>query len=190
MHGRSVKGDQCPSDRMDAHFSRPIRNLQGGAGLYNRRSYAPSTFAALGRWNNRIPDGQFFRASDRAAKRGDINLHYGSEPGSKFYSHLSDQYGYFGILPIGPTESEAFYVLDGLFDHDTILEIEENFTDTGGASDYVFALFALIGKRFAPRLRSIKDRKFHTFEKGRCLSGAGKPYRRTDQLRPHSGTLG
>jgi hypothetical protein len=36
-------------------------------------------------------DGQFFRASDRAAKRGDINLHYGSEPGSKFYSHLSDQ---------------------------------------------------------------------------------------------------
>ncbi|OWK19932.1 hypothetical protein AJ88_34625 [Mesorhizobium amorphae CCBAU 01583] len=48
-------------------------------------------------------DGQFFRASDRAAKRGDINLHYGSEPGSKFYSHLSDQYGYFSILPISPT---------------------------------------------------------------------------------------
>ncbi len=110
-------------------------------------------------------DGQFFRASDRAAKRGDINLHYGSEPGSKFYSHLSDQYGYFGILPISPTESEAVYVLDGLFDHDTSLEIEEHFTDTGGASDHVFALFALIGKRFAPRLRNIKDRKFHTFEK-------------------------
>ena len=110
-------------------------------------------------------DGQFYRASDRAAKRGDINLHYGSEPGSKFYSHLSDQYGYFGILPISPTESEAVYVLDGLFDHDTILEIEEHFTDTGGASDHVFALFALIGKRFAPRLRNIKDRKFHTFEK-------------------------
>ena len=52
-------------------------------------------------------DGQFFRASDRAAKRGDINLHYGSEPGSKFYSHLSDQYGYFSILPISPTETEV-----------------------------------------------------------------------------------
>ncbi|MBY5413635.1 transposase [Rhizobium leguminosarum] len=25
--------------------------------------------------------------------------------------------------------------------------------------------FCLIGKRFAPRLRNIKDRKFHTFEK-------------------------
>jgi TnpA family transposase len=110
-------------------------------------------------------DGQFFRASDRAAKRGDINLHYGSEPGTKFYSHLSDQYGYFSILPISPAESEAAYVLDGLFDHDTILDIEEHFTDTGGASDHVFALFALIGKRFAPRLRNLKDRKFHTFEK-------------------------
>lgn len=110
-------------------------------------------------------DGQFFRASDRAAKRGDINLHYSNEPGTKFYSGLSDQYGYFSILPISPTESEAVYVLDGLFDHDTILEIEELFTDTGGASDHVFALFALIGKRFAPRLRNIKDRKFHTFEK-------------------------
>ena len=110
-------------------------------------------------------DGQFFRASDRAAGRGDINLHYGSEPGTKFYSHLSDQYGYFGILPISPTESEAAYVLDGLFDHDTILDIEEHFTDTGGASDHVFALFALIGKRFAPRLRNLKDRKLHPLEK-------------------------
>ena len=115
-------------------------------------------------------DGQFFRASDRAAGRGDINLHYGSEPGTKFYSGFSDQYGYYSILPISPTESEAVYVLDGLFDHDTILEIEELFTDTGGASDHVFALFALIGKRFAPRLRNIKDRKFHTFEKADASS--------------------
>jgi len=111
-------------------------------------------------------DGQFFRASDRAAKRGDINRHYGSEPGSKFYSHLSDQYGYFSIVPISPTESEAAYVLDGLFDQDTVLDVQEHFTDTGGASDQIFGLFALIGKRFAPRLRNLKDRKFHTFEKG------------------------
>ncbi|MBB6414110.1 TnpA family transposase [Mesorhizobium sangaii] len=57
-------------------------------------------------------------------------------------------------------------MLDGLFDQDTILDIQEHFTDTGGASDHVFGLFALIGKRFAPRLRNLKDRKFHTFEKG------------------------
>jgi TnpA family transposase len=100
-------------------------------------------------------DGQFFQASDRAGPRSDINLHYGSEPGSKFYSHLSDQYGYFSILPISATESEAPYVLDGLFDHETKLDIQEHFTDTGGA-DHVFGLFALTGRRFAPRLRNLK----------------------------------
>ena len=109
-------------------------------------------------------DGQFFRAGDRAAARSDVNLHYGSEPGAKFYSHLSDQYGYFSILPISPTESEAPYVLDGLFDHETRLDIAEHFTDTGGSSDHVFALFALLGKRFSPRLRDLKLKQFHTFD--------------------------
>ncbi len=60
-------------------------------------------------------DGQFFRASDQAAKRGDIKLYYGSEPGNEFYSGLSDHYGYYSILPIGQTEREAVCVLDGLF---------------------------------------------------------------------------
>jgi TnpA family transposase len=69
------------------------------------------------------------------------------------------------MLPISPTESEAPYVLDGLLDHETILEIEEHYTDTGGASDHVFGLFALLGKRFAPRLRDLKGRRFHPFEK-------------------------
>ena len=72
-------------------------------------------------------DGQFFRASDHAAGRSDVNLHYGSEPGTKFYSHLSDQYGYFSILPISPSESEAPYVLDGLFDHESKLDIDEHY---------------------------------------------------------------
>ncbi len=110
-------------------------------------------------------DGQFFRASDRASSRSDSNRHYGSEPGGKFYSHLSDQYGYYSILPISAGESEAPYVLDGLLDHETILEIDEHFVDTGGASDHVFGLFALIGKRFAPRLRNLKSRSFHTIDK-------------------------
>lgn len=109
-------------------------------------------------------DGQFYRAGDRARLRSDVNMHYGREPGGKFYSHLSDQYGYYSILPISPAESEAPYVLDGLLDHETNLQIGEHYTDTGGASDHVFGLFPLLGKRFAPRLRDLKGRKFHTIE--------------------------
>ena len=116
-------------------------------------------------------------------------MHYGSEPGTKFYSHLSDQYGYFSILPISPTESEAAYVLDEFFDQDTVLDIQEHFTDTGGASDHIFGLFALIGKRFSPRLRNLKNRKFHTFDKSDAYPTL-EPYRGADQHRPDSRPLG
>ncbi|MDI7924858.1 Tn3 family transposase [Rhizobiaceae bacterium n36] len=100
-----------------------------------------------------------------------------ANPDRKFYSHLSDQYGYFSILPISPTESEAAYVHDGLFVQDTVLDIQEHFTDTGGASDHIFGLFALIGKRFASRLRNLKDRNFHTrraMHIRRCRTTSGR----------------
>src|SRR5574337_593147 len=61
-------------------------------------------------------DGQFFRAGGRGAKRGDVNAHYSGDPGSKFYTWVSDQHGHFHILPIGATEDEAVYVLDGCMD--------------------------------------------------------------------------
>ena len=144
--------------------TRPETYKLAQACITNRHAQHPHA-ALWGDGSTASSDGQFFQASDRAGKRGDINLHYGSEPGSKFYSHLSDQYGYFSILPISATESEAPYVLDGLFDHETERDIQEHFTDTGGASDHVFGLFALTGRRFAPRLRNLKDRKLHTFEK-------------------------
>ncbi len=170
FHARSETYRAAQASITDAHTRHPHSRLWGNG-------------------TTSSSDGQFFRASDRAAKRGDINLHYGSEPGTKFYSHLSDQYGYFSILPISPTESEAAYVLDGLFDQDTVLDIHEHFTDTGGASDHIFGLFALIGKRFAPRLRNLKDRKFHTFEKSDAYPALSN-HRGADQHHPDSRPLG
>src|SRR5271163_4856796 len=109
-------------------------------------------------------DGQFFRAAGRGAKRSDVNAHYSGDPGSKFYTWVSDQHGHFHILPMGATEDEAVYVLDGIYGHESRIEIDEHYVDTGGASDHVFSLFALGGKRVAPRLRDLKDWRLHTFE--------------------------
>lgn len=109
-------------------------------------------------------DGQFFRAAGRGAKRSDVNAHYSADPGSKFYTWVSDQHSHFHILPMGATEDEAIYVLDGLYGHETKIEINEHYVDTGGASDHVFSLFTIGGKRIAPRLRDLKDRRFHAFE--------------------------
>ena len=108
-------------------------------------------------------DGQFFPAAGRARKRSDVNTHYSHGPGGKHYTWVSDQYGHFYILPIGVTESEAPYVLDGLYGHGGRLDIAEHYVDTGGASDHVFGLFAVLGRRLVPRLRDLKDWCLYTF---------------------------
>ncbi|GGF12569.1 hypothetical protein GCM10011611_17750 [Aliidongia dinghuensis] len=137
----------------------------GQAAITNAQTIHPHALL-WGSGRTSSSDGQFFRAADRASARSDVNTHYGTEPGGKIYSHLSDQYGYYSALPLSPSESEAPYVLDGILDHETVLDIEEHFTDTGGSSDHVFGLFALIGRRFAPRLRNLKGRQFHPFVRG------------------------
>jgi TnpA family transposase len=49
--------------------------------------------------------------------------------------------------------------LDGLLYHESDLRIEEHYTDTAGFTDHVFALMHLLGFRFAPRIRDLKDTK-------------------------------
>lgn len=106
-------------------------------------------------------DAQFFRAGGRGAVAGLVNLHYGPEPGVKFYTHLSDQFGPFHTKVIAATAHEAPYVLDGLLYHQSSLVIHEHYTDTGGFSDHVFALCRLLGFRFAPRIRDLKDKRLY-----------------------------
>ena len=80
-----------------------------------------------------------------------------------FYTHISDQFGPYYTKVIAATASEAPHVLDGLLYHQTGLQIEEHYTDTGGATDHVFGLCHLFGFRFAPRIRDLKDRRLYLF---------------------------
>ncbi|MDR6775521.1 Tn3 family transposase, partial [Azospirillum sp. BE72] len=79
-------------------------------------------------------DGQFYRAGGRGEAVGDVNAYHGNEPGIAFYTHVSDQYGPFHTKVIAATASEAPHVIDGLLHHQSGLDIEEHYTDTGGAS--------------------------------------------------------
>ena len=107
-------------------------------------------------------DGQFYQAGGTGRAFGDINARHGKEPGVAFYTHVSDQFDPFHSKVIAATGSEALHVLDGLLEHETGLRIERHHTDTGGATDHVFGLMALLGFRFAPRLRNLKDRRLYT----------------------------
>ena len=62
------------------------------------------------------------------------------------------------------TSHEAPYVLDGLLHHGTALRIGTHYIDTGGASDHVFILCAMLGFRFCPRLRDFADRRLACLE--------------------------
>ena len=120
-------------------------------------------------------DGQFFRAGGHGEARADHNAKYGSEPGVKFYTHVSDRYAPFHSKVIAANASEAAHVLDGLLHHESSLDIREHYTDTAGAIDHVFGLCHLLGFRFAPRIRDLADRRLY-------IVGARTAYKALDPL--------
>jgi TnpA family transposase len=133
-------------------------------------------------------DRQFFRSGKRGDAAGEINARYGHEPGLGFYTHVSDQHGPYSTRIMSATSHEAPYVLDGLMRHGTALRIGTHYTDTGGASDHVFILCAMLGFRFCPRLRDFPDRKFACIEPAAAYKELQPLFGRrvrTDVIREH-----
>ena len=120
--------------------------------------------SAWGQGSTSSSDGQFFRSGKRGSGAGDFNAKYGVDPGFSFYTHVSDQHGPYHVTVISAATHEAPYVLDGLLHHGTGLEIDTHYTDTGGATDHVFALCRMLGFRFSPRLRDFPDRRMACIE--------------------------
>ena len=61
------------------------------------------------------------------------------------------QHGPYHVTVISAATHEAPYVLDRLLHHGTGLEIDTHYTDTGGATDHVFALCRMLGFWLCPR---------------------------------------
>lgn len=109
-------------------------------------------------------DGQFFPAGGSGEAMNLINARYGMQAGIKAYTHVSDQYAPFAMKTIPATAHEAPYILDGLTMNDTGKRIKEHYADTGGFTDHVFALCALLGYQFAPRLRNLSSLRLYGME--------------------------
>lgn len=115
-------------------------------------------------------DGQFFPAARQGEAMNVINAKYGSDPGLKAYTHLTDQFGPFATQNIPATVSEAPYVLDGLLMTSVGRKIREQYTDTGGVSDIIFAVTALLGYHFIPRIRDLPSKRLYLFDPGAAPS--------------------
>lgn len=108
-------------------------------------------------------DGQLFAATEQGEAMNLVNAKYGNTPGLKAYSHVSDQYAPFATQVIPATASEAPFILDGLLMNDAGHHIREQFADTGGFTDHVFAACAILGYRFAPRIRDLPSKRLYAF---------------------------
>lgn len=111
-------------------------------------------------------DGQFFPTTRQGEAKNLINAKYGNEPGLKAYTHVSDQFAPFASQTIPATVSEAPYILDGLLNNDVGKRIKEQYADTGGFTDHVFAVTSILGHRFIPRIRDLPSKRFYVFDPG------------------------
>lgn len=109
-------------------------------------------------------DGQFFPTTRQGEAMNLINAKYGHEPGLKAYTHVSDQFGPFATQTIPVTVNEAPYILDGLLMTDAGRKVREQYADTGGFTDHVFAVTALLGFQFIPRIRDLPSKRLYLFD--------------------------
>ncbi|MFP1646717.1 Tn3 family transposase [Pontitalea aquivivens] len=113
-------------------------------------------------------DGQFFPTTRQGEAMNLINAKYGHEPGLKAYTHVSDQFGPFATQTIPATVNEAPYILDGLLMTGAGQKIREQYADTGGFTDHVFAVTALLGFQFIPRIRDLPSKRLYLFDPASC----------------------
>lgn len=71
----------------------------------------------------------------------------------------------FSTRVISCAPREALYVLDGLLENPTTLEPREHYTDTHGFTEHLFGLCRLLGIRFMPRLKDLKDQRLYRFDR-------------------------
>ena len=114
------------------------RNLSSGACVSDRSDTRTAIYRVWGDGGTSSSDGQFFKAGGHGEARADYNAKYGSEPGVKFYTHISDRYAPFHTKVIAANASEAAHILDGLLHHECSLDIREHYTDTAGHLSRVF----------------------------------------------------
>ena len=123
-----------------------------------------ATFWGTGRTAS--SDGQFFPAAGRGEALNLVNARYGAEPGVKAYSHVSDRFSPFATQTIPATVHEAPYILDGLLMNETGRRVREQYADTGGFTDHVFAACSILGYAFVPRIRDLPSKRLYVFDRG------------------------
>jgi len=107
-------------------------------------------------------DGQRFSYRQKVLQR--TYSHVFNDFAIEFYSFVADNYAPFYTVPIECTDRDAAYVLDGLLYNESDLALEEHYTDTHGYTEINFAAFAMLGRRFSPRIRNLQKQRIYRID--------------------------
>ena len=89
-------------------------------------------------------------------KFGDFSLEH--------YSFIADNYAPFFSMPIECSDRDAAFTLDGILYNESELDIEEHYVDTHGYTELNFGAFAMLGRRFCPRIKGIQHQRIYKIE--------------------------
>jgi TnpA family transposase len=117
---------------------------------------------AWGEGKTSSSDGQRFRFRRKVLQR--TYSHRLNDYALEFYSFVADNYAPFYSDVIECTDRDAAYVLDGLLYNESDLPLEEHYTDTHGYTEINFAAFAMLGRRFAPRIRGLHKQRIYRID--------------------------
>ena len=112
-------------------------------------------------------DGQRFRFKQKVLQQTWSNRF--NDYALEFYSFVADNYAPFYSTVIECTDRDAAFVLDGLLYNESDLTLEEHYTDTHGYTEINFAAFAMLGRRFSPRIRGIQKQRIYRIDKDRNI---------------------
>ena len=125
-------------------------------------------------------DGQRFRFKQKVLQQTWSNRF--NDYALEFYSFVADNYAPFYSTVIECTDRDAAYVLDGLLYNESDLTLEEHYTDTHGYTEINFAAFAMLGRRFSPRIRGIQKQRIYRIDTDRNYGALAPLLKRKDHI--------
>ncbi len=134
---------------------------------------------AWGKGRTSSSDGQRF-----AMKRKVLQQTYSpkfNDFALEFYSFVADNYAPFYSIPIECTDRDAPYVLDGLLYNESDLPLDEHFTDTHGFTENNFAAFAMLGRKYSPRIKGLHKQRIYRIDRNKDYQSLNSLVNRKDR---------
>lgn len=85
----------------------------------------------------------------------------------EFYTFVADNYAPFYSDPIECVNRDSGHLLDGILYNESDLALLDHYTDSHGYTEINFTGFTMLGRRFNPRIRDIKNQRIYRIDVNR-----------------------